>query len=159
MKRTDHIDELNLSVRTRNCLIRHGVTTVGELSDMSNEDITRVRGMGATGLREIINKLIEVTPELPPEGGYIEKRQVLSVAAQEGASEALLKALEGIDEADAEPVKRSEWRHLRPGEWFCDVCGHVIKTAEPWEHPCKDLGINYCEACGSKMTGRKKGGV
>ena len=65
MKRTGHIDELNLSVRTRNCLIRHGVTTVGELSDMSNEDITRVRGMGATGLREIINKLIEEPQKRP----------------------------------------------------------------------------------------------
>lgn len=155
MKRTDHIDELEFSVRTRNCLIRRGITTVGELVDTDSDDILRIRGLGGKGLREILEKIKKVMPELAPPGGYIERHRVLSVARQNGASEAFIEELDKIPEADAEPVRRSNWTRLQDNRWLCKACGHVIKVNDVWEHPLKDLGIKYCEACGAKMTKRE----
>lgn len=53
------IDELNLSFRSQNCLIRHGVKTLGELCNMTESDVKSVRNMGTKGLQEIKEKLAE----------------------------------------------------------------------------------------------------
>ena len=152
MRRSDHIDNLEFSVRIRNCLIRRGITTVGELIDMNSDDLLRIRGLGGKGLREILEKIKQLMPQLAPPGGYVEKYQVLSVARHEGAGEDLLNALDKIPEADAEPVRRSNWRRIKDREWICEACGHTIRTGATWEHPLKDLGLKYCGGCGAKMT-------
>ena len=51
------IEELNISVRTYNCLKRHGVSTVGDLSKMTKEELTRIRNLGKRNYDEILEKL------------------------------------------------------------------------------------------------------
>ena len=51
------IDELELSVRSYNCLKREGINTVEELCKMSSEDMMHVRNLGQKALEEILQKL------------------------------------------------------------------------------------------------------
>jgi DNA-directed RNA polymerase subunit alpha len=51
------IDELDLSVRSQNCLRRAGLNTVAELSSKSEEDMMKVRNLGRKSLKEIKEKL------------------------------------------------------------------------------------------------------
>ena len=48
------IDEMELCVRTYNCLKRAGIDTVGKLRAMTDEDLKRVRNMGVKSFVEII---------------------------------------------------------------------------------------------------------
>ena len=51
------IDELELSVRSYNCLKRAGINTVEELCAKTMDDLMKVRNMGRKSLDEILNKL------------------------------------------------------------------------------------------------------
>ncbi len=51
------IEELDLSVRSFNCLKRAGIFTVEELISKSEEDMMRVRNLGRKSLDEVIAKL------------------------------------------------------------------------------------------------------
>ena len=51
------IDELDLSVRSYNCLKRAGLNTVAELTAKSEEDMIKVRNLGRKSLKEIKEKL------------------------------------------------------------------------------------------------------
>ena len=51
------IEELNISVRTYNCLRRRGVSTVGDLAVMTKEELMRVRNLGKRNYDEILEKL------------------------------------------------------------------------------------------------------
>ncbi|MBR0466730.1 MAG: DNA-directed RNA polymerase subunit alpha [Clostridia bacterium] len=51
------IDELDLSVRSYNCLKRAKINTVEELLEKTEEDMMKVRNMGRKSLEEVINKL------------------------------------------------------------------------------------------------------
>ncbi len=53
------IEELDLSVRSYNCLKRAGINTVGELIQKSEEEMMKVRNLGKKSLEEITNKLGE----------------------------------------------------------------------------------------------------
>lgn len=53
------VDELDLSVRSYNCLKRAGIMTVGDLVKYSEGDIMNVRNFGRKSLDEIIDKLTE----------------------------------------------------------------------------------------------------
>ncbi|MCR5145699.1 MAG: DNA-directed RNA polymerase subunit alpha [Lachnospiraceae bacterium] len=54
------IDELELSVRSFNCLKRAGINTVGELCDKTPEDMMKVRNLGKKSLDEVLKKLDEL---------------------------------------------------------------------------------------------------
>ena len=54
------IEELDLSVRSYNCLKRAGINTVQELTDKSEADMMRVRNLGRKSLEEVKNKLAEL---------------------------------------------------------------------------------------------------
>ncbi len=54
------IDDLELSVRSYNCLKRAGINTVEELTTRSMEDMIKVRNLGKKSLDEIANKLKEL---------------------------------------------------------------------------------------------------
>lgn len=54
------IEELDLSVRSYNCLKRAGINTVQELSTKSEEDMMKVRNLGRKSLDEVKNKLAEL---------------------------------------------------------------------------------------------------
>ena len=51
------IDELDLSVRSFNCLKRAALNTVADLTDKSEEDMMKVRNLGRKSLKEIKEKL------------------------------------------------------------------------------------------------------
>lgn len=54
------VEQLNLSVRTMNCLRRGGISTVGELTTRSERDLLTLRNFGQKSLNEIKDKLIEM---------------------------------------------------------------------------------------------------
>mgnify|MGYP000916623321 CR=1 FL=1 len=54
------IEDLDLSVRSYNCLKRAGINTVGELTQKSEEEMMRVRNLGRKSLKEVIQKLREI---------------------------------------------------------------------------------------------------
>ena len=51
------IDELDLSVRSFNCLKRAGINTVEELTQRNEDDMMRVRNLGRKSLEEVQQKL------------------------------------------------------------------------------------------------------
>ena len=51
------IDDLDLSVRSFNCLKRAGVNTVGDLVNKTEEEMIKVRNLGRKSLEEVIYKL------------------------------------------------------------------------------------------------------
>ena len=53
------IDELDFTIRTNNCLKRHGVHTLGELCNMTESEVKKVRNLGSNSLKEIKTKLAE----------------------------------------------------------------------------------------------------
>ena len=55
-----NIDELELSVRSFNCLKRAGINTVEELTSKTPEDMMKVRNLGRKSLEEVLNKLKEL---------------------------------------------------------------------------------------------------
>jgi DNA-directed RNA polymerase subunit alpha len=54
------IEELNLSVRSYNCLKREGVNTVGELVQRSEQELTDIRNFGQKSIDEVKSKLDEL---------------------------------------------------------------------------------------------------
>ncbi|WP_025028080.1 DNA-directed RNA polymerase subunit alpha [Caldalkalibacillus mannanilyticus] len=54
------IEELDLSVRSYNCLKRAGINTVQELATKSEEDMMKVRNLGRKSLEEVQEKLEEL---------------------------------------------------------------------------------------------------
>ena len=54
------IEELDLSVRSYNCLKRAGIQTVQELAAKSEDDMIKVRNLGKKSLKEVKEKLVEL---------------------------------------------------------------------------------------------------
>ena len=52
------IEELDLSVRSYNCLKRAGIATILELTDKTEEDMMKVKNLGKKSLKEIKEKLV-----------------------------------------------------------------------------------------------------
>ncbi len=59
-----NIDELELSVRSYNCLKRAGINTVQELCSKTPEDMMKVRNLGRKSLEEVLAKLKELNLSL-----------------------------------------------------------------------------------------------
>ena len=55
-----NIYELELSVRSYNCLKRAGINTVEELTNKTSEDMMKVRNLGRKSLEEVLAKLKEL---------------------------------------------------------------------------------------------------
>ncbi len=68
------IGDLNLSMRSRKCMERLGITTVGQLIERSEEELMATRNFGRTSLNEITEKLarlglrLKETPPVDDEG-------------------------------------------------------------------------------------------
>lgn len=54
------IEELDLSVRSFNCLKRAGINTVEDLINRSEDDMMKVRNLGRKSLEEVMNKLVSL---------------------------------------------------------------------------------------------------
>lgn len=60
------IDELELSVRSYNCLKRAGINTVQDLTSRTEDEMMRVRNLGRKSLDEVIEKLHSMGLDLSP---------------------------------------------------------------------------------------------
>ena len=54
------IEDLDLSVRSYNCLKRAGIQTVDELTQKTEDEMMRVRNLGKKSLKEVKDKLTEL---------------------------------------------------------------------------------------------------
>jgi DNA-directed RNA polymerase, alpha subunit, bacterial and chloroplast-type len=61
------VEELDLSVRSYNCLKRAGINTVEELTNKTEPEMMKVRNLGKKSLTEIKNKLDELDLSLREE--------------------------------------------------------------------------------------------
>ncbi|EJN99729.1 DNA-directed RNA polymerase subunit alpha [Oenococcus oeni] len=59
MEKKEPIEDLELSVRSFNCLKRAGINTIEDLTDKTLHDMGEVRNLGRKSLEEIIQKLAE----------------------------------------------------------------------------------------------------
>ena len=60
------IEELDLSVRSYNCLKRAGINTVEDLTNRTEADMMKVRNLGRKSLEEVLNKLKALGLSLAP---------------------------------------------------------------------------------------------
>jgi len=74
------VDQLDLSVRTMNCLRRSGLATVGELISKKPKDLLQLRNFGQKSFREIEERLQEMGLSLAPQ---VEKKKEREEVAQE----------------------------------------------------------------------------
>ena len=58
------IEELDMSVRSFNCLKRAGIDTVEDLINKTEDDMMKVRNLGKKSLEEVIQKLHSLGLEL-----------------------------------------------------------------------------------------------
>lgn len=54
------ISDLNLSVRARKCMVRLGLTTIGELVRKTGDDLLECKNFGVTSLNEVRDKLTQM---------------------------------------------------------------------------------------------------
>ncbi|MBA2530334.1 MAG: DNA-directed RNA polymerase subunit alpha [Euzebyales bacterium] len=64
------IEDMDLSVRSYNCLKREGVATVGELVAKTEQDLLDIRNFGQKSIEEVKQKLAEMGLGLADYGGY-----------------------------------------------------------------------------------------
>ena len=64
------IEDLDLSVRSYNCLKRANINTVGELTQKTVEEMMKVRNLGRKSLKEVIEKLRDIGLSLKSDDGY-----------------------------------------------------------------------------------------
>jgi len=60
------IEELDLSVRSYNCLKRAGINYVEDLANKTEEDMMKVRNLGRKSLEEVLNKMADLGLSLLP---------------------------------------------------------------------------------------------
>lgn len=58
------VEDLDLSVRSYNCLKRQGVNTLGQLIDYSESELVKIRNFGAKSINEVREKLNEMNLSL-----------------------------------------------------------------------------------------------
>ena len=61
------IDELDLSVRSYNCLKRAGIQTIQQLTDKTKSEIEKIRNLGKKSFKEIIKKIEDRNMKLKDE--------------------------------------------------------------------------------------------
>ena len=95
------IHELELSIRSENCLLRGGITTIGELLQKSRDDLLRIRNLGRKSLNEIEEKL-------RANGYQLRKETPEEIAAKAAESKAKQGKPEKPEEPDAEETADAE---------------------------------------------------
>ena len=60
------IEEMDLSVRSYNCLKRAGINTVDDLVNKTEEEMIKVRNLGRKSLEEVLNRLLDFGLSLKP---------------------------------------------------------------------------------------------
>lgn len=95
------IEDLDLSVRAYNCLKRAGITKVGQVLEMSEEDLLGVRNFGRKSLEELREKL--------EQRGFIEGSRLAATHTPAHEEESTGEAAEeGQEPERQEPVEKEE---------------------------------------------------
>jgi DNA-directed RNA polymerase subunit alpha len=98
------IERLELSPRTLNCLKRAHITKVGEVLEMSDDELLKIRNFGDKSLEELREKLVQRGITAPGKE-FVDGSETLG--ALPGLSSQDLGELMGIGEAPPPPVARS----------------------------------------------------
>jgi DNA-directed RNA polymerase subunit alpha len=69
------VEQLNLSVRTMNCLRRGGIATVGELASKTERDLMALRNFGQKSKQEIVDRLGELGLTLAESSEEVEETE------------------------------------------------------------------------------------
>ncbi len=77
------VEQLDLSVRTMNCLRRGGVATVGELISKKPRDLLQLRNFGQKSFHEIEDKLKELGLSLSPQPGIKDETELEEASSEE----------------------------------------------------------------------------
>jgi DNA-directed RNA polymerase subunit alpha len=101
------VEQMNLSVRTLNCLRRGGIATVGELVGKTEKDLMALRNFGQKSKREIVERL-------------------------EGLGLSLASSGEGVGEEE-EPIEQEEVADLETGGNGVGIGSLVEAEAETGE--------------------------
>ena len=107
------IDDLNLSVRTRNCLKRANITKVGEVLEMSEEDLLTIRNFGQKSLQELRERLAELGFVT---ASSVEERIEGQVESEEEGELEAIKAQESEVEAEVGGETDEEAERIRGEE-------------------------------------------
>lgn len=122
------IDELELSVRSYNCLKRAGINTIGDLRQRSFDDLTRVRNMGRKSLNEILLKLNELGVSLR-ESEVAEEYTELNHPGRkrcEQLREMRIRVAK-VNDIEFEP---NECHHTEPCKGMCLMCDYEVAYLE-----------------------------
>jgi DNA-directed RNA polymerase subunit alpha len=77
------VEDLQLTVRSYNCLKREGIHTVGELISRSEQDLLDIRNFGAKSIDEVKAKLVEMGLNLKDSPAGFDPRSVLDAYEDE----------------------------------------------------------------------------
>ena len=99
------IHELNLTIRSENCLLRGGITTIGDLLSKTREDLLKIRNLGKISLVEVLEKLEERGLELKKSDVPLDLDAIEDVEAEDIDDEADDVSENRDTEAEADDVE------------------------------------------------------
>jgi len=100
------VEQLDLSVRTMNCLRRSGIATVGELIGKKPKELLQLRNFGQKSFREIEDRLKEMGLSLAPQAEL--KKEMEEVPQQEESAEPMPPETEGPAESESQSGESEE---------------------------------------------------
>jgi len=110
------VEQLDLSVRTMNCLRRSNITTVGELIGKGPKELLKLRNFGTKSYQEIEDRLasigLSLNPKVEPETEEAEESQ--SEAKGEGEAATATESEEAGETAENEKTDEEESEHGEP---------------------------------------------
>ena len=98
------VEQLDLSVRTMNCLRRSGITTVGELIAKGPKELLKLRNFGQKSFQEIEDRLASIGLSLTPQ---VEKKEAEQQASQEQGETELIPPEASEDAGSQEETEDS----------------------------------------------------
>lgn len=98
------VEQLDLSVRTMNCLRRSNITTVGELIGKGTKELLKLRNFGQKSYLEIQDRLDSIGLSLDPKIEQDEATEAADIG-DEASTEGIVEAAEEISDANPEEEK------------------------------------------------------
>ena len=110
------VEQLDLSVRTMNCLRRSNITTVGELIGKGPKELLKLRNFGQKSYQEIEDRLASIGLSLNPkvETDTEEAEESQSEAKGEGKAATAAESEEAGETAENEKTDEEESEHGEP---------------------------------------------
>lgn len=115
------IEDMELSVRSYNCLKRAGINNVYELLNKNVEDLRKVRNLGRKSMLEVLTKLMEIVDVMP--AGLL----LISLLPLESEiKELLIGEVETLEEL----ISLESYELLRMVGYKKDIFGTIVETIE-----------------------------